>query len=178
MTPLATELPHLYLKPGEMRICEEPTIVTTLLGSCVAVAMYNERLKIGAICHGLLPSCRNARPCDGHCLEGFRYVDCSIRRMLEVFQKRGIVQSEIDVKVFGGSDMFNVKVGASKSSSVGRQNVEKALQIVDNEGLRIIASDLGGLRGRKIYFYTHTGEVLLKRLHSSMVIHSESILSV
>lgn len=166
MTPLATKLQHLFLKPGEMRICEKPTIVTTLLGSCVAVAMYNERLRVGAICHGLLPSCKNAQPCDGQCPEKFKYVDCSIRRMLEVFHKRGIVQSEIDVKVFGGSDMFKVNDRASKSSSVGRQNVEKALQIVDNEGLRIIATDLGGLRGRKIYFYTHTGEVLLKRLNN------------
>ncbi len=175
MTPLAAELPHLYLKPGEMRLCEEPTIVTTLLGSCVAVTMYNERLGIGAICHGLLPSCRNAGPCDGHCLEGFRYVDCSIRLMLEGFQKRGIGQGEIAVKVFGGSDMFNVKGGAGKGRSVGRQNVEKAIQIIDREGLKITASDLGGPRGRKIYFYTNNGEVLLKRLHGSMAVRSEAI---
>ncbi len=167
MTPWRTALPGYYLKPGEMFNGDQATLVSTLLGSCVAVTMFSPRCRVGAICHGLLPSCRDEHPCSGGCAEGARYVDCSIRLMLGWFTQRGIVRNEIEVKVFGGSDMFSIKDSESSSRTVGRQNLEKALQIIEQEGLRLVASDLGGPRGRKIFFSTHTGEVLLKRLNKS-----------
>jgi chemotaxis protein CheD len=167
MTPLREKLSGHYLKPGEIFFGEQATMVSTLLGSCVAVTMFSPRRRVGAICHGLLPSRREEHPCRGGCDEGARYVDCAIRLMLECFTKRGIVLSEIEVKVFGGSDMLAVRDGESGSPTVGRQNLEKALHLIDKAGLRLLASDLGGPRGRKIYFATDTGEVHLRRLKKS-----------
>ena len=167
MISLQKKLPGHYLKPGEMFFGDQDTLVSTLLGSCVAVTMFSPRCRVGSICHGLLPSRREEHHCTGSCEEGARYMDCAIRLMLDWFTQRGIVRSEIEVKVFGGSDMFAFKAGESRTPTVGRQNLEKALHLIDKAGLRLLASDLGGPRGRKIYFSTNTGEVLMKRLIKS-----------
>ena len=162
--PCIDELPLVYLKPGEMYIAQDrPALVTTVLGSCISASMFSERFRIGAICHGLLPNCRGKQECDGTCTEGFRYVDCSIRQMAKQFDALGVLRGEIKVKLFGGADMFTPKDGGRASASVGRQNIETAMKVIMDEGLTLVASDVGGVRGRKILFYAHTGEVLLKR---------------
>ena len=156
------ELKTVYLRPGEIYIArDEPTMVTTVLGSCISVSMFNRRLNVAAICHGLLPRCRDKKVCDGTCFEGSRYVECSIRHMLSRFLSFGIHRSEIQVKLFGGSDMFELKSPAS--ISVGKQNIEIAMKVIGDEGLTLVSSDVGGPLGRKILFHTQTGEVLLKR---------------
>ncbi|MBU4260914.1 MAG: chemotaxis protein CheD [Proteobacteria bacterium] len=155
-----------YLKPGELFLGEEAAVVKTLLGSCVAVTMFSPRYHVGSVCHGVLPSCRNEHPCVGDCRDGPRYVDCAIRRMLEWFLTQGIARDEIVVKVFGGSDMYSTPEG-NERKGVGKQNIDMALKTLEQEGLRLAASDVGGLRGRKVIFRIYSGEVFLKRLSSS-----------
>ncbi len=163
-------IPHLFLKPGEMHFATEPTLVSTLLGSCVAVVMYDPQTCVGAISHCLLPAHRDRSccECETFCREAFRYVDCSIKRMLDEFCRNGVRTESLQVKLFGGSDMFSLKAGPGGKPTVGKQNIEKALHSLTNARLTLVASDVGGLRGRKIYFYTHTGEVLLKRLNKQV----------
>ena len=164
MTRTGEELPIIHLKAGEMHCADRPTLVVTVLGSCLSVILYNRRLGIGGICHGLLPSCGNRKTCSGDCTEKFRYVDCAIRQMVKIFERFGVKRSEIEVKCFGGADMFSRPIEKSGLLSVGRQNSETADEVMKSEGLTLITRDVGGLQGRKILFYTHTGEVLLKRL--------------
>jgi len=163
MNAASTNLPTLFLKPAEMFIAEQPCVISTLLGSCVAITMVSRRIGVGAICHALLPSCRTKDRCD--CPERSRYVDCAIRGMIEAFRSRGVPRSGIEAKVFGGAEMFHAGAGEGGGGSVGRQNISKALELLAAEGIRIAASDVGGLHGRKIYFYPQTGEVFLKRLN-------------
>lgn len=163
--PLETDLPLVYLKPGEMFFGDEPTVVSTLLGSCVSVTMFHRKQRIGAICHCQLPINRNAHDnCPSQCMEGFRYVECAIRQMAKLFRDRKIPPREIEVKVFGGADMFRPAKGSRRSKTVGVQNLEAAAKVLQEQRLRVFVSDVGGRRGRKIVFYTDTGEVLLKRL--------------
>jgi len=160
-------IPFLFLKPGEMVLREEPMIVTTLLGSCVAVIMFSPRLRLGAICHAVLPSCRKEMPCSHGHLDSGKYVECAIRSMLDGFLARGVAKNEIVVKLFGGSDMFDT--ASVRSQSVGRQNMQMALRILEGQSVRVVTQDMGGQRGRKIIFHTHTGEVFLKRLRRSEI---------
>jgi chemotaxis protein CheD len=168
ITPFTPANPAYYsLKPGELFVGEEVAQVETLLGSCVAVVMFSPRTRVGAICHSLLPSCRNEEPCVTSCLQGPRFVDCSILRMLDWFLQRGIQRRELVVKLFGGSDMFAAAEDESTRKGIGQQNIERAMQVLEQEGLTLMASDVGGLRGRKIIFRTYTGEIFLKRLNRS-----------
>jgi chemotaxis protein CheD len=132
-------------------------VVTTVLGSCVSVTMFSAEHRCGAICHAMLPE--EKLPGDA-----CRYVDSSIMKMLRVFSRNGIDLSRIEVKLFGGSDVLPVLETGEHGATVGRQNIDAALRVIERERLSLAASDLGGLRGRKILFHTHTGEILLKRL--------------
>lgn len=148
----------VYLKPGESLFAGRPTVVTTVLGSCVSVTMFSVAHLYGAICHAVLPE-DNAQD------EAYRYVDSSIMDMLRKFDRHGIKRSQIEVKLFGGSDILPVNDSTrERCATVGTQNIETALRIIGRERLRLVASDVGGEQGRKILFHTHTGEILLKRL--------------
>jgi chemotaxis protein CheD len=160
-------LPIIYLKPGEMHISGKPSIVVTVLGSCLSVTMFHRRAGLGAICHGLLPECGKKKSCNSVCADGFKFVDCSIKRMLKRFDVHDIKRGEIQIKCFGGADMFSVRPEMAGIVSVGKQNIVTARKMFENEGLTLHSIDVGGNQGRKILFYTHTGEVLLKRFQAN-----------
>jgi chemotaxis protein CheD len=172
MNPYGSGLPVVYLKTGQVHVSETPAIVTTVLGSCVSAAMYSPRGGLGAICHGLMPK---SAGCGGRCLEcglthgseRFRYVYCSIRFMANRFKQLGVRCDEIRVKLFGGSDIFNPEGSNRGLIDIGHQNIEAARQALEAERLRLVATDVGGYIGRKIFFYTHKGDVLVKRLQKS-----------
>jgi len=156
-------LPTVYLKPGEMYISSKPTLVSTVLGSCVSVTMFNRRLKIGAICHGMLPSGTGDDIIIPGSADALKYVDRSIATMFSQYERFGVERHEIEVKLFGGADV----ISSSRAASVGTQNVQTAIEIIKSNGLHFTSSCVGGVSGRKIIFYTHTGEVLLKHLIST-----------
>jgi chemotaxis protein CheD len=135
-------------------------ILQTILGSCVGVTFWSERLGAGALCHGVLPRCPQGTG-DG---EGYRYVDFSIRYLAEQFDALGARRQEVEVKVFGGADVLPVSAARMDKATVGALNCRAALEVLLQEGLRVAASDLGGPRGRTIHFDTATGEVFVHRL--------------
>ncbi len=165
MTTTDRNIPTVYLMAGELFFSGQPAVIVTVLGSCLSITMFSRRRALGGICHGLLPQCeRQKKICYGDCLEEFKYVDCAIRRMVRLFDRHGVRRSDIEVKCFGGADMFTRPIKRPGTASIGKQNVTIAEKILKSEGLQLQVVDVGGLQGRKIFFNTHTGEVLLKRL--------------
>lgn len=172
------QLPVVYLKPGEMHSAEKPTVVVTVLGSCLAVTMFNRRRGLGCICHGLLPHCYRPENREVPCPDDLKYVDYSIRQMVKVFDRHHVPRSEIEVKCFGGADMFTQRNADARVASIGKQNIIAAEKTLESEGLAVRVKDVGGRQGRKILFYTHTGEVLLKRLSSNPDIIRHEIMTL
>jgi chemotaxis protein CheD len=93
---------------------------------------------------------------------GGRYVDFVIRDLARQFDAMGARRGEIEVKLFGGGDVLMPPNNESRPT-VGRLNCEVALRVLQEEGLHVMASSLGGRCGVNIFFNTETGEVLLKR---------------
>ena len=56
----------------------------------------------------MLPECNDMNGHSCACIEGFRYVDCSIRNMLEELHSLAILNDEIEVKMFGGSSLREI----------------------------------------------------------------------
>jgi len=172
MTQYKNPIPHIHLQPGKISVLQHPAVVSTILGSCVAVTLYNKRLGLAAISHSLLPHCRHrAYICDIHdilaadcsrCKETFKYVDCSIAMMLAAFAGQGVKPFETEVQLYGGSKMFIA--GDKKNMTVGLLNCNTAQKVLSDHGFEICASDTGGPVGRKIIFNTQTGKVTLNRL--------------
>ncbi len=163
----------VYLKAGEMVFSGEPSVVMTVLGSCLTVTMYHRRSGFAAICHGLLPRCPKRRDCGARCGQQAKYVECVVPWMVRQFNEAGAQLRELEVKVFGGADMFSSTGKGGASLSIGKQNIEAAFEAIAKAGLRVLSRDAGGTQGRKIFFNTQTGEVLLKRLQPNVILVEE-----
>ncbi len=158
--PLPGDIPAVVtLRPGRLHFAGTPTVVTTVLGSCVSATMHCARLGAGAICHALFPGGDPAAG-DG----AYRYVDRSIDAMAAWLDRIGAGRPEIEVKLFGGAHGVWSAEGAPAAVDVGLANVESALRTLARHGLRVAARDVGGTTGRKLYFVSHTGKVYVKRL--------------
>jgi chemotaxis protein CheD len=157
-------LPHLDLQPGELFMARSPAILRTILGSCVGVTLWSARFGAGALCHGVLPRCPLTWPPGTDLQEGHRYVDFSIRYLVRQFDALGASRQELEVKLFGGADVLSGAAGDSSRPTVGALNRLAAGETLAQEGLIVSASDVGGVRGRRIHFHTGTGVVLLQRL--------------
>ncbi len=164
MIELDCDLPKIYLKPGELHLARRPAIIRTILGSCVGVTFWSARLRVGALCHAMLPWCPQTPSINLGLPANHRYVDSCIRYLAQKFDELGATRSELQIKVFGGGDVLPVSSTPSRQATVGAQNCKTAMEVLREEGLVITASDLGGAFGRIILFDTGTGEVLLRRL--------------
>ncbi len=159
----ATTMADIYVQPGESHLVQEPTILRTVLGSCVGVTFWHRRLRIGALCHPMLPNCPRDHDRLG-VTAARRYVDFAIRELGKRLDALGAPRCETEVKLFGGADVLKVERGSTDRPTVGRMNADRALQILAEEGYVVIAQRLGGPRGFHIDFLTTNGEVRLRKL--------------
>jgi len=154
-------VPEIYLQPGEWELVRTPTVLKTVLGSCVGITFRAPRLGIGALCHPMLPHCAARPGMFRNPASAGRYVDSIVREMARSFDSLGASRSEVEVKLFGGADVLATISGRA---TVGTMNAKTALGVLEEEGFRLAAKHVGGSRGVFIEFHTGTGEVLLRRL--------------
>lgn len=148
----------IYLKPGEIHESDGELVVNTVLGSCVSVTMYVRRLKYGIICHCMLPASNEGNKQSEDCM---RYVDCALSYMNDKFINLGVSKKEIEVKLFGGSDMFST---GGAGVTVGARNVAAAIELLNKYNFVLMAQDTGGQFTRKLYFSLDTGTVYLRKI--------------
>ena len=164
-----TDWPNIYLKQGECYISEGgPVQIRTILGSCVTVTMFCPLLNIGGITHSLLPfPLPGVRENTNHI---GRYVNLSIRHVYERMTALGVNSRTMEVKIFGGGQMFLPIPGKAVRTTlnIGRRNVETALTIIQELGLNITATDVGGTQGRKLLFFAHRGDVWVKKINRTL----------
>jgi chemotaxis protein CheD len=146
----------VFLNPGEFYVSTKPEEIATILGSCISVTMFSRKDGVGGICHALLPK----KPLEKCNSDTFKYVDSSVMTMFSELCKLGISPGALEVKLFGGADVLP----SFEKKTVGKSNIEAALDILADLGLNVCASDVGGNRGRKIIFSTTEGSVRVKKL--------------
>lgn len=146
----------VYLHPGQLHVALEPTIVTTILGSCVAVCLWEPALRIGGINHYLLPVGLKTAA------SGLRYGNVAIEHLLESLARAGARPAGLRAKIFGGACVLDAMRG--KENHLGSKNVEIARKALADAGIPVMASDVGGARGRKLIFLPHEGSVQVKLL--------------
>jgi len=155
-------IPQVHLQPGEVLVTQEPLWVITLLGSCVAVTMFNAHFRLAAICHAMLSQPRGTvTPCPNPA-QRFRYLSDAIPAMSRRFSRLGLPPHEVEVKLFGG--VIDLGGEPHNDPSIGQANIAKAQQLLNEAGFQIKARNVGGDRGCKIAFNTESGEVLHRRL--------------
>ena len=125
-----------YLLAGSLFVHEERHFVTTVLGSCVSVCLWDCVRNRGGINHYMLPFWNG---------EGLASPD----------------KRNLRAKVFGGGIVLNV---TNPFMNIGERNIQLAEDMLHSENIPIISADTGGKFGRKLIFNTETGSVFLKKL--------------
>ncbi|HCL56412.1 MAG TPA: hypothetical protein DHW82_05320 [Spirochaetia bacterium] len=151
---------EIQILPGELFFTEEEYQITTILGSCVSVTFFHSQTKSAGIFHALMPYFNDRKS-----KNPFDYIDYSMNYLLEKFQKKKISLNELEIKLFGGSNMFSLD-DQKKIYSIGSHNVETAKELLKARNLEIMIEDTGGSSGRKIIFNTSTGDVFRKFLRN------------
>lgn len=164
MKNMMKEYPRVFLQTGDCFLAVQPTLVTTVLGSCVAITMTCKDRGIGAICHAFLPDSLDRHGRERKDPQVCRFVNTAIENMLQGMNKLGVPINSLQVKVFGGASGISVRRVEDSSYNVGRRNIEAAHKLLNNWGLKIDSEDVGGNLGRKLHFLSSTGEIWMKRL--------------
>lgn len=153
-TPAAQLSRRHYLYPGTLFVHREPHLITTVLGSCVSVCLWNQTARVGGINHYLLPLW------NGEGLPTPKYGNIAISKLVEKVRTYSNPGDKLIAKVFGGASMWNKAEGLL---AVGQRNVEFAIETLEALNIPIVGSDLGGNQGRKVIFNSGDGTVLLRR---------------
>ncbi len=139
-----------YLYPASLFASPQPHQISTILGSCVAVCFFDPILRIGGMNHYMLPLW------NGQGLASPKFGNIAIDKLLEKMISMGSNPRNLQAKVFGGGEVIETNVGLFH---IGERNIQIAKDILTELKISVVSSSTGGKLGRKIIFYTDTGEV-------------------
>lgn len=151
----------VYLKIGEYYITKVPTVISTVLGSCVGVCLFEKKERIGGLNHILLPG----KPDLNYFNDSARYGINAMELLINGIIKLGGKKENIIAKAFGGACVTS---SFSYENGPGQKNVEFVNRFLKDEAIKLVCHDLGGYDIRKIFLHSNTGDVFLKRLNSSL----------
>jgi chemotaxis protein CheD len=141
--------------PGQFLITSVPTLISTVLGSCVSVCLWDKETKIGAMNHYLLPGTSSDSNNDAN--RGISSIQILIRSLLN----RKVSIENLEAKVFGGCNSIYKDHDPFK---VGERNAKIAFEILKHYNISVAAHHTGGSQGRKIVFNTSNGKVRMRLL--------------
>lgn len=130
---------------------QQGTIITYALGSCIGLCFYDAVLKLGALLHIMLPLNMEAGR-----KNPLKYADTGIRETLRQMEAFGSARNRITVKIAGGARMFEIS-GSNSLGNIGQRNIESVHTILKQEGIRLLAEDVGGTSARTLILDVSTG---------------------
>jgi len=142
-----------FIHVGEIFVGAKPTEISTVLGSCIAVCIYDKVEMIGGMNHYLVPLWNE------NGLQSPKYGNISIPRLIENMLNLGCQKHNLEAKVFGGGNVIEV---SQEDMMIGRKNILIAKELLREYNIKITAQDVGGTRGRKILMRTDTGKIFLR----------------
>jgi len=149
------------VQPGAWLVDAERPLAT-LLGSCVAVCLFDPQLKIGGINHFMLPDIRRSKYGDVDSLLSGNF---AMEALLNALLSKGAKKPRLQAKAFGGGTIIDCDDG---SAGIGQRNAEFTREWLSREGIALLSSDLLGPWSRKVVFLPFSGEAFCKRLLTNM----------
>lgn len=149
-------IPTYYLFPGQIFTAAEPVLVTTILGSCIAVCLWDPEAGVGGVNHFLLA--RN--PMRG--AADARYGDTAMDRLLEKVIGHGAVPRRLLARIVGGACVV-AGLNAGRGS-IGEQNILVAREFLQRQRIAVEEEQTGGTSGRKLRFHTGNGSSSVKEI--------------
>lgn len=143
------------INPGGWAV-ESERPIATLLGSCVAVCLYDPQLRLGGMNHFLLPSKTGSFHTD---VDVIMNGDYSMEVLVNAMLNKGARKERLVAKAFGGGNIVS-----SIRMAIGERNASFAQEWLAREGIPLLASDFNGPWSRKVVFVPQTGDAFCRRI--------------
>jgi chemotaxis protein CheD len=142
-----------YLQSGSIVVTEKATHISTVVGSCVAVCIYDKERKTGGMNHFQLPFTHEKDRATA------RYGNVATCALIYMLINDGSQTQDLEAQIFGGA--HNPEMA---HRDIGRENIKIARKVLSKKQIRVVSEDVGGEKGRKIVFKTHANEIAVMRV--------------
>lgn len=147
------QLFEYYLLPGYIFLNREPSLISTVLGSSVAVSLWDRKKKYGGIANYLYPFTKIREQATA------QYGNVAVRHLVKMLLEEGAKAKDIEAQIFGGAE-----TASPECAKVARGNVNVARKVLKAFKIKVISEDVGGGLGRKVVFDTLKNEALVYKV--------------
>ena len=147
------------LRIGEIAAVADDTELKTLLGSCLGLALYDCRGRIGGLAHIMLPDSRGQDAPVG------KFVDTAVPELICRIEQFGGKRHNIRAKLAGGANMFST----NSTTTIGEQNLAAIEIELSARSIPIVATHCGGTQGRRMTLRPATGVVVIEVVGSQTI---------
>lgn len=159
---------RVSIRPGEYYVSGEEVVVTTLLGSCIAACLYDPVRRVIGMNHFLLSNRRYSKDLPVAITEAGRYGIYAMELVINEMLKLKAQKHNLRAKVFGGGSVMQTREGTDNFFCVGEVNQRFILEFLQNEGIPLVTSDLGGDSGRVIFFCSRDYSVYVRKIQKTI----------
>ena len=142
-----------FLKPAYIFIPSKPTLISTVLGTCVAVSLFDKKRRVGGMSHFKYPRISDPQRATAH------YGNVAIPTLINMMMEGGSSIRHLEAQIFGGA--HNPEYA---SEDVGHENVELARMVLQKRGVKVVSEDVGGEMGRKLVFHSQKNETAVMKV--------------
>ena len=143
------QLCEYLLKPGYIFLSRDPVIISSVVGSCVAVSLWDGKALYGGMAHYLFPAAN-----DGEAATA-KFGNVAVSYLADMFFREGAFRRDLRAQLFGGASV------SKESLAIAEKNIAIARQVLERLNIKIVSEDVGGDMGRKVIYNTFTNEAIV-----------------
>lgn len=158
-TPPAVEVVEIVVNIADFAITSgDAVLVTSGLGSCVAVALHDPSARIAGLAHILLPTTGFGPPS----IHPAKYADTGVPMLAEEMRRLGASPARLVARLAGGARMFTALL--SSGINMGQRNIDATRKALYKLGIPVVGEDVGGEYGRSVRVVAATGAMTVRSL--------------
>ncbi|MGL1893199.1 MAG: chemotaxis protein CheD [Spirochaetaceae bacterium] len=158
------KIDQVTIFPGEVYVSRKDEIITTILGSCISICLFDKKNGVSGMNHYMLPQNSNSNIeylNNESNLSALRFGDNANKELINKMVEFGAEVTSIEAKIFGGGSIIP---STKNDQSIGQRNIFCAENFLINNNISIITEDTGSSNGRRISLFTDKHDVLVKEI--------------
>ncbi|MTI80171.1 MAG: chemotaxis protein CheD [Firmicutes bacterium] len=160
----AKALKEIQVGIADYKVAVSPNKIITLgLGSCVGIALYDPMTKVGGLLHIMLPDSTQFK----NVTKPAKFADLGIPQMIRELERKGALKNRLQAKLAGGAQMFS-GMDDKFVLNIGQRNTENTRKILKTMGIKTLAEEVGGNRGRTMILNLENGIVTIRTIGSPL----------
>ena len=161
---MSNRLPIIRIGGGEYFASDSEVMISTLLGSCVAVCLYDPFQKVAGMNH-IMSSRKEYTASEQVCYqEDGKYGFCAMDLLIREMMQKGAVFKNMRAKIFGGASLFKPYNECTIEYCVGEENIRFVMNYLKINSIPIVSKAVGGEYGKVIRFYSDNYTVKVRKI--------------